>query len=87
MKYQINSSYEESNGDISPKPDEKDVVKHFQYPESPKGKVPSKVNDLMSAPVSLAQLSPGDSLNLTCISEHSEPAADLSWLINGQKVK
>ena len=36
---------------------------------------------------SLTQLAPGDLLLLSCRSDQSKPAADLTWTINGQKVR
>ena len=29
---------------------------------------------------------PGDTINITCSSQHSFPAANLSWFVNGNKV-
>ena len=36
---------------------------------------------------SLTQLAPGDLLLLSCRSDQSKPAADLTWTINGQEVR
>ena len=67
--------------------------------EAPVFRTESKYGDLLvivlpSAPPeisaenrsSLAQLAPGDLVLLSCRSDQSKPAADLTWTINGHKV-
>ena len=68
--------------------------------EAPVFRTESKFGDLLvivlpSAPPvissennsSLAQLAPGDLVLLSCRSDQSKPAADLTWTINGHEVR